>query len=109
MNIKDKLKKLDVTVFAFNDANNSRNAICDVYKAAKKAYYYPDAAAWDAYFAAEEVYGASRIMSEFMDAARDAAKSDFIAAGVALDNANRAVEDAAKVMNDADKKFNIRG
>ena len=97
---KDKLKELAAAESAFNDANDSRSAAWDDYKAAKKVYDDPRAAAWDAYVAAEEVYGDSRIVSEFINNARAAARIDFIDAGVALDNANRAVKDAEQVINE---------
>ena len=96
MNNKDKLKKLAAAESAFNEANNAQGAAWEVYTAAKKVYGDPRAAAWDAYTAAEKVYGDARAASKFINDARDAARSDFVAAAVALDYANKVVKDAAK-------------
>ena len=80
---KDKLKKLEAAVSAFNTAHNSQGAV------------------WDAYTDAEKAYTDARAASEFINAARDAAKIDYIAAGEALMYANKFVKDAEQSINEA--------
>ena len=82
MKTENKLKKLAAAESDFNAANNAKSA------------------AWDAYTAAEKVYGDARAASKFINDACDAARSDFVAAAVALDVANKVVKDAEQVIND---------
>ena len=90
---KDKLKELADAESAFNIAKNIQNAAWKVYKDAEKVYGNP--------LTAEEVYGDSHTISKFIDAARDTAKIDYIAAGEDLIAASDSRAAASNAYNDA--------
>ena len=93
MKTENKLKELAAAESAFNEANNSQGAAWEVYKDAEKVYGDP--------LAAEEVYDDSHVINKFISSARDAARSDYIAAGEALLAASDSRAAASNAYNSA--------